>query len=270
MSPRPSTASKEKKLAGKVAKIMRAVKKLEKYGTNDAGSYSFTRATDVFEQVRDRLFADGILLMPDEGEPVYVSIETNGGEAHIECRLPVTYTFTDGETELKPRRCNGVGRDHADKALYKAQTGSRKAFLKAVGLMAEETDDPEYEDAAETLDDVAPLKGAGKVPRRERPLTEYEIANIREGMAATGKTEAQLSEMVSQLKAESIESVQNYQFKKLLKWATDGQGTIHAPKPQAVPTQNALPLGRPPEPIEMRIGNKSIQFEPKERATFSV
>lgn len=96
----------------------------------------------------------------------------------------------------------------------------------------------------------------------------YHIENIREGMAATGKTEAQLSEMVGAIaKVAKLEDVKQFHFRELFKWATDGQGTISTPKPQAVATQSALPLRAAPAPIEMRIGNKSIQFQPKDMST---
>src|SRR5579862_9658611 len=141
--PRPKS---EKTLAARVAAVLRGVKKLERKGHNAAGDYDYTRATDVFKAVRDRLFAQGILLLPDEGEPQYVPVQTNGGETLTECRLPVTYTFwASKESSLPPLRCHGVGRTRDEKALYIAQTGAEKAFLKRIGLMAEKIDDPEFD-----------------------------------------------------------------------------------------------------------------------------
>ena len=173
MTPR----SKSQPLAAKVAAVLRSVKKLERQGHNADGDYDYTRASDVFEAVRDKLFAKGILLLPDESEPTYRDIITNGGKAFLECRLSVSYTFTNGTESLDSKRCNGIGRTRDEKALYIAQTGAQKAFLKRVGLMAEVIDDPEFDGSqtAETLDDAAPMKGAGKVRRREQPLREFEI-----------------------------------------------------------------------------------------------
>jgi len=255
-------------LTAKVAAVLRSVKKLERKGHNDQGDYDYTRATDVFKAVRDRLFAQGVLLLPDEGEPVYVSIQTNGGETWTECRLPVTYTFWESkDSSLPPLRCNGVGRTRDEKALYIAQTGAEKAFLKRIGLMAEKIDDPEFDskqsstETTETLDDAAPMR----TPRKEKPLAAYQIDNIREAMANTGKTEEQLSQAVAGIghAAELAQMKQKY-FKELFKWASDGRGTVAPPKPQAVPAQPALPLRTAP-PVELRIGNQTVEFQPKDK-----
>lgn len=291
-------------LTARVAKVFRAVKKLERRGHNPTDDYDYTRATDVFEEVRDRLFADGILMNRDEAEPVYVDKETNSEGWLQECRLRVTYSFTDGESTTAPERCNGVARKvNSDKALYTAQTGADKAFLKRKGLMAEVIDDPEFsEPASETLDDTAPMR----TPRKEKPLAAYQIENIREAAANTGKTDEQLLIEVSRIgHAAELVQVKQKHFKALFTWASDGRGTVSAPKqdhsseaatprkvaanepyavqgvegsqrreltpgtsapkPPAAPDQGALPLRAAPAPIQMKIGAKGIEFEPKEK-----
>jgi hypothetical protein len=266
VSPRPKIPTS---LAAKVAQVLRAVKKLKRKGHNDNGDFDYTRATDVFEAVRSHLFALDVLLLPDEGEPEYLPVETNGGEIWTECRLPVTYTFTDGTTSLPPLRCHGIGRTRDEKCLYVAQTGAEKAFLKRVGLMAEKIDDPEYdgktsrEPAGETLDDAAPMR----TPRKEQPLAAYQIDAVREALGSTGKTDAELSEVVAaRFHAPELAEVKRKHFKELLKWASDGRGTIAAvPKPQAAPDQGALPLRAAGEPIQLKIGSKTVQFEPKNK-----
>lgn len=252
-------------LTARVAKVFRAVKKLERRGHNTDDDYDYTRATDVFEEVRDRLFADGILLQRDEAEPVYVDKDTNGDGWLQECRLRVQYSFTDGESSTEPEHCNGIARKaNSDKALYTAQTGADKAFLKRKGLMAEVIDDPEFEDkpAGESLYDVAPMR----TPRKEKPLAAYQIENIREAVANTGKSAEQLSQAVASIgHAAQLEDTKQKYFKALFTWASDGRGTVAAPKPPAAPDQGALPLRAAPAPIQMKIGSKSIEFEPKEK-----
>jgi hypothetical protein len=264
MSPRPS---KSTTLAGKVASVLRAVKQLERKGHNDDRDFDYTRATDVFKAVRDKLFAQGVLLLPDESEPVYVSIPTNGGETWTECRLSVTYTFWESkDSSLPPLRCNGIGRTPDEKALYIAQTGAEKAFLKRIGLMAEKIDDPEFdhqdESAGETLDDVAPPK----VRRMEKPLTDYQISAIREGMGTAHRSEEELAQAVASIGyADTLTNVKRKYFKALFRWASDGKGTISAPKLEAVPAQPALPLRAAVAPIELRIGNQKVEFLPKDK-----
>lgn len=253
-------------LQKRVAKIFRDVKKLERAGHNKERDYDYTRATDVFEEVRGRMFDAGILLMRDEAPAEYVDRETNGDGLLQECRLVVAYSFDDGTDATKPLRCNGLARDIDDKALYKAQTGADKAFLKRFGLMAEVVDDPEFDGAQEeTLDDVA----APRVSRKEKPLRDFEVENIRQAMLVSGKTEAELSEICAgKFHAADVASVKQKDFKALFKWASDGQGTL-SPKLQAVPDQGKLPLRTAPGPIEMKIGNKSITFEPTRKASYS-
>jgi hypothetical protein len=263
----------KKTIVDKLADVFKAVERLQRVGTNHGHKYPFTRATDVFEAVREGLFSRGVLILPNEDKPEYVAIATsNGGEQITECRLGVAYTFKDATGELGPFKVHGVGRDVEDKALYKAQTGAEKALLKRMGLMAEEVDDPEFDGQAETgketLDDIAPPR----LSRKDKPLIPGQISAIREGVANTQKSAEQLSQAVATIgRAEVLEKVQQRHFLKLLSWATDGQGTLNpAPKPQAAPMQNALPLRAAPAPIEMKIGNKSISFEPKSATTFSV
>jgi len=266
--PRPRA---EKPLAARVAAVLGAVKKLERKGHNSNGDYDYTRATDVFKAVRDRLFALGILLLPDEGEPVYVSIPTNGGELLTECRLPVTYTFWESkDSSLPPLRCHGVGRTKDEKALYIAQTGAEKAFLKRIGLMAEKIDDPEWDGrqhseqygTGESLDDVAPLKGSKR--KREQPIRDFEVAAIENACADTQKKPAEIADvMCARFKVATVPELKRWQFKDALAWASNGAGTL-APKPQAAPAlQGSLPLPRPAPSFEMRVGGKSVEVQPK-------
>lgn len=295
-------------LASRVAKVMRQVEKLQRKGRNQEADYPYPTASEVFEEVRGRLFDAGILLLPDENRPEYLDRETNGGSLMQECRLSVTYTFMDGETSLPPLKGNGNARDLKDKALYKAQTGAQKAFLKHFGLMAEEADDPEFdgdaEQPAESLEDVAPRR----IPRKEKPLTEYQMDAIREGMQVTGKTEEQLSQSVASIGhgAELAQVKQKY-FKDLLRWATDGRGTLtqfsgrngkpsgisesrvkpsvgpkvgHASPPADLSQKDSRPDATPPTPLQMslpkapqaaelRIRNKTIEILPQ-KGVFSL
>jgi len=263
--PRPKTIVP---LTDKIAQAFKAVGKLQRAGTNTKRHYKWTRATDVFEAVRLEFFNRGVLVIHDEGTPEYVAVaQSNGGEQITECRLPVKYSFKDATGEIGPFTVNGIGRDVEDKALYKAQTGAQKALLKRFGLMAEEVDDPEWDGsqapAGETLDDAAPMR----TPRKEQPLAAYQIENIREAMRNTGKTDAQLSQAVASIgHAAQLEDTKKKYFKELFKWASDGRGTVATPKLEAAPDQGALPLRAARDPIQMKIGAKSIEFEPKDKA----
>lgn len=253
-------------LVEKIAQAFEAVGKLQRAGENRTRHYRYTRASDVFEAVRSHLFRRGVLICPTENAPEYLQVgPSNSGEQITECRLQVTYTFRDALEKLEPMVFNGIGRSPDDKCLYMAQTGAQKALLKRFGLMAEETDDPEYDgqqSGEETIEDVMPRK----LPRKEQPLKPYQIEAIREGIAVGGKTEDQLSQAVAAVgHAAELAQVKQKYFKDLFRWASDGKGTVAAPKLTAVPAQEALPLRAAREPIQMKIGAKSIEFEPKEK-----
>jgi hypothetical protein len=263
MSPRPKT---DLPLATKVANVLRAVKRLKRQGHNDDGDYDYTRATDVFSAVRDRLFAQGVLLLPNEGDPVYVPIQTNEGIVLTECRLPVTYTFKDAKEELPPLRCNGIGRTADEKALYIAQTGAEKAFLKRIGLMAEKIDDPEFDrngdheahETGESIDDVAPMR----VPNSQKPVTDSQIRAFNEACAANNKSMPEIVEyLTSAHKASTIAELKRGKpFTDAIRWASNGAGTL-APKPPAL--QGSLPLPRPAPSFEMRVGGRTEVVQPK-------
>lgn len=250
-------------LVDKIAQAFEVVGKLQRAGTNSKRRYRYPRASDVFEAVRAHLFKRGVLICPTEGEPSYVTIgESNGGEQITECRLQITYTVRDALEKLEPIVVNGIGRDVEDKALYKAKTGALKTLLKQIGLMAEEFDDPEWDGqqapAGETLDDAAPMR----IPRKEQPLAAYQIEAVREALASTGKSDAELSQVVAaRFRAAELADVKRKDFKELLKWASDGRGTVSAPKPPAAPDQGALPLRAAPATVEMRIGSKKVEWE---------
>lgn len=256
-------------LVDKIAQAFEAVGKLQRAGTNKTRRYKYPRASDVFEAVRGELFKRRVLICPNESVPEYIAIaQTNGGEQITECRLQMTYTFRDELEKLEPMVVNGVGRDVEDKALYKAKTGALKTLLKQIGLMAEEADDPEWDnqpadETGETLDDAAPMR----TPRKEQPLAAYQIDAVREALGSTGKTDSELSEVVAaRFHAPELTDVKRKHFKELLKWASDGRGTIAAvPKLQAAPDQGALPLRAAGEAIQLKIGSKTVQFEPKDK-----
>lgn len=257
-----------------VARAFKGVEKLARRGKNKARRYPFTYASDVLEAVRDRLLGQDIIIHMTEAEPRYERniTQTNGGESITECNLAVTYTFMNALEKILPMTVNGVARDVEDKALYKAQTGAQKALLKRFGLMAEETDDPEFdhqgEPAGETLDDVAPLRG----PKVPKVVTERQIVAFNEACVNAGKTEQEKSEYLLQThKVASIAELgRGKPFTQAIVWASDGKGTLEPPKPQAVPGQGTLPLRTAPQPIEMKIGNQTVTVEQKNRATFSI
>jgi len=258
--PRPKA---EVPIVTKIAQVFEAVGKLQRNGTHPDG-WKWTRASDVFEAVRDKLFKKGVLILPNESKPEYVPVATsNGGEQITECRLAVTYVFMDANEKLPPITINGTGRDVEDRAIYKAQTGAQKALLKRFGLMVEEWGDPEFDsqgyDGSEQLHDAPPAR----MPDSQ-PVTFKQIRAFNDACAAANKTQEEIiAYLFHQHKATGVKDLKRGKpFTEALKWANSG-GAAPAPKLVAAPVQGKLPMPAPPQsPIELRIGNKTVTVEP--------
>jgi hypothetical protein len=262
-----SRPPKPKSLIEKVCEACDAVGPVAKRGRN--AKYRFQKASDVYAAFRHELFKRKVLMLRNEHTPEYVPIPTNGGGALIECRLGVDFILTDGKDQTEPCRHHGVGRDVEEKALYKAQTGANKYYLKGLGLIADDdADNPEYDGSdhqdatGETLDEVAPMRSPSR--KREQPIRDFEVAAIENACADTDKAPAEIAEvMCTRFKADTVAGLKRYQFKEALAWASNGAGTL-APKPQAAPAlQGTLPLPKLVPSFEMRVGGKTEVIQPK-------
>src|SRR5271165_2456237 len=238
-------------LVTKIARTFAAVERLQRKGEHPRG-FRFTRAHDVFEIVRHKLLDQGILVCPVEGTPVYLSLQSNGGELITECRLQVTYTFQDEKEKLDPPLViNGFGRSVGDEALEIAQTKAQKALLKRFGIMADEQDD-------------APVPNGEHQPDTQRgsdkTVTHAQIRAFNEACVAGNRTADEI--MTYLFHEHQVTGIQHLgrgkPFTMALSWAWGKS----APKPQAAPAlQGTLPMTTLTPPIELRIGNKRSCFQ---------
>ena len=264
-----SRPPKPKTLYERVCAACAAVGPVPKRGRNE--KYPYQLAAHVAAEFRQHLFKNGVLLLADQGTPEYVTTPTNGGEQLTECRLSVKFILTDGKETIGPHTYHGVGRDLEDKALYKATTGAQKYYLRGLGLIPDEEDDAEYDGphagpvAGETGEAA---RAPRRIPKREQPIRVFEIHALQDAFADTQKSEQEVSEaMLTRFKVVKVCDLRRWQFKDALAWASNGAGTI-APKPQAAPAlQNRLPLPAPP--VEMRIGQKTVQI-PAQKDSFAL
>lgn len=158
-----------RELVKKITEACNEVKPVEKRGDNKFHGYKYQKASDVAKAFRHALFSRGVLLLPDEEDPVYVDKPTRDGGKWTECHLKVIYEMTDGEASKFIRR-NGVGLDSGDKALAKAQTAAEKSFLKRLGLIPDEREDPEADtsvDEAFAEQEQLPLPPQAAAPASE-------------------------------------------------------------------------------------------------------
>jgi len=242
-------------LVTKIARTFAAVERLQRKGEHPRG-FRFTRAHDVFEIVRHKLLDQGILVCPVEGTPVYLSLQSNGGELITECRLQVTYTFQDEKEKLDPPLViNGFGRSVGDEALEIAQTKAQKALLKRFGIMADEQDDAPMPTGEQPDDSHVRNQDA-------KPVTMPQIKVFNEACVESGRTSEEI--MTYLFHEHHVTGIQHLSrgkpFTEAMRWANRKT----PPKPQAAPAlQGKLQMTTPAPPIELRIGNKTVSVEPK-------
>lgn len=134
-------------LIKKLAEACNAVGGVEKKGRNQAQNYDYVKAADVAKAIRHELFSRGVVIIPFEHAPEFAALfTTKSGGTMRECKLRVTYHIMDAETGGSMSfDAYGIAMDSGDKAIYKAKTGALKYFLRGLGLIPDEADDPENE-----------------------------------------------------------------------------------------------------------------------------
>ena len=117
-------------LAEKVAEAVLKIGDLEKKGDN--GEFTWLRASDLFREVRNRLFPLGISISQTRiiemrREQPYLTVNE---DIVSEVYVAVEYKLTDGKETLLMQSA-GVGQDYKGHALSIALTDSLKSLFKA-------------------------------------------------------------------------------------------------------------------------------------------
>jgi len=210
-------------LVEKLAEACDSVGGVEKKGRNEAQRYDYVKAADVAKAIRRELFKRGIVIIPDEVECTTKQIQffnAKGEERRSnEVSLKTAYTITDGKETLIMHGF-GIAWDAGDKAIYKAKTGALKYFLRGLGLIPDEKDDPE---ADETIDRaVKGLETNEEFDQRtanEQNLAVFQVSAIEEACKRSGKTEEEVRAYLGLLGEKRIEHLKKGQFAEFLKWA---------------------------------------------------
>lgn len=187
-------AMTDKTLVQKLAEACNEVGGIEKKGVNQAQNYKYVKAADVAKALRRELFSRGIVCIPDESKIEWVEHEGNPkpgqerGSRMTECRLEVTFNISDGITTLAFRGW-GVARDSGDKAVYKAKTGALKYFLRGLGILPDEKDDPE---ADESVDKAFRESSTEKATKEKPLLNDTQQRAFWSAVKAGAKTEPEV------------------------------------------------------------------------------
>lgn len=204
-------------LVSKLAEACDAVGGVEKKGRNQAQGYDYIKAADVAKAIRHELFNRGIVIIPNEVECVTERIEfvnARGETRHSnEVKLKTCYVITDGSDKIEMYGY-GIAWDSGDKAIYKAKTGALKYFLRGLGLIPDEKDDPEADTETES-----------RIATATKRFEDARIsaANIRRFWTEarkTGKTNEQVAAYLADLGHSQTEHLRQSEYQAALDWAS--------------------------------------------------
>lgn len=198
-------------LAKQLAEVCDTLMGLRKLGEYNSG-YKYLRILDLANALRGELFQRGILIIPNDLECFCESWQSQEfpDRRWTEYQVHTEFVITDGISKFY--YCSyGVGRDMDGKALFIAQTGALKAFLKRLGLIFGEWDDPEVE-------------VGGDRPRREIAANaSYQERAWTSALRDSGKTPAQIRDYFTtafglDVTSDSITSLPRKDFDVAMKW----------------------------------------------------
>jgi hypothetical protein len=237
-------------LVKKLAEAMEKVGGVEKKGRNQAQSYDYVKAADVAKALRHELFQRGIVIIPDEVECLNKQLtftNAKGDQRQVnEVQVKTAYHITDG-SETLTMSGYGIAWDSGDKAIYKAKTGALKYFLRGLGLVPDEKDDPE---ADESVDKVLVDKKAEKSYKKDyekrtadqaRKITPSEAKVFWAAVKKGGKTDDQVKAYFKSLKIDRTEAMLYTDFDGCLKWASGMEIDLTATLKKSVEVTHNFP-----------------------------
>lgn len=238
--PEQSSTDSVKSLVTKLTEACNAVGGIEKKGTNESQRYKYMKAADVAKALRRELFTRHIMLIADEKEFTQTGVVTTKMGAELrEFTLRVDYHILDGDSgEKLIVGAFGVAMDSGDKSVYKAKTGALKYFLRGLGLIPDEKDDPEADEKVDKALEVNPELLA-KMKKQER-ITQEQVTKVWEAMKRTGRTELELVAKLAAKKLTQLEQVTQELFPAVINWANGAPQAIREYPPLAVIEQKDL------------------------------
>lgn len=214
-----------KSLIAKLAEACNAVGGVEKKGRNDFQKYAYVKAADIAKAIRRELFSRGILVLIEEKEwKVDRVIKTNSGADVPVMLLHAEITFRDEKDSLGPFSAYATAFDSGDKAIYKAKTGLLKYALRGIGLIPDEKDDTEFDEAVDeqTNDpegqDFADIRKSQ--PKKRGKIADYQVRSWDAACHASGKTAEQIAKYLRvRWSTASVTELTPEDFKEAIKWA---------------------------------------------------
>lgn len=237
-------------LAAKIAAAVDAIGGIEKKGSNEHYHYKFVRSCDVAKAFRHELFSRGVIVTPDEKELQERQVQTLGGALMNYVNLKIEYTLRDTESaETIICAAYGSAMDTGDKAIYKAKTGAQKYFLRQLGIVPDEKDDPEADPEVDDFTDARSLAAATPKAKRGKSskVADYQMRAFDSACHATGKTADQIAAYLrTKCNAASVADINRTDFQDAIKWALGKEAladtlkvSVQSVKTQGTPANGA-------------------------------
>jgi hypothetical protein len=196
-----------KSIATNLVEACAAVSKVKKLGNN--GEYSYLRIVDIADALREEIFSRGILIIPNDIECNVAKFKVPdsdnaalSGRVITEVRIKTQFTITDGKQSLVFIGY-GVGRDMDGKALFAAQTGALKSWLKRLALIFGDRDDPEVE--ARTAPQTQQEQD-DELPRQKLAQARYQSRAWSAALATCGRTQTEIETLLSEAMGRPVTS----------------------------------------------------------------
>lgn len=220
-----------KSLVDKLAEACDAVGGIDKKGHNERQNYKYVKAADVAKAFRHQLFKRGVILEANEKSLEERDVETNSGNFMRYVKLTVEYSLRDNSGVLGPYTHHATAMDSGDKAAYKAKTGCQKYFLRGLGLIPDEKDDPEADTKVDEYTEPKLAKALARSEKKQDQSTR-QIAAFNSACKSNDRTDAQKTiYLMKRWNRGSAADLTPEELEIAIKWAT---GTLEEDIAQTV------------------------------------
>jgi hypothetical protein len=178
-------------IAERLVEALKDLPPILKQGDN--GEYSYLRILDIANALRAELLSRGLLIIPNDTHCEQKHFRSDlPGRWYTDFSVKTEFTVTDGRSR-ETFSAYGSGRDMDGHALAIAQTGALKSWLKRLGLIFGELDDPEIEASAP----LTRTAQAAHYPREAERLTQYRERAWAEAIERSGQSREQIETHLS-------------------------------------------------------------------------
>jgi hypothetical protein len=238
-------------LVRKLAQACNAASGVDKKGKGD--HYNWVRWAEVAGALRHELFKRRVILTSEELECETKLWKAMTGAIFRHVTLKVKFTLRDGDSgETLDFIHYGIAMDAADKAIYKAKTGALKYFLKGLGLLPDERDDPEADETINDHTDPRLYQREKEFETRtkgQKRIAAYQQRAFDAACHSSGKTAAQVAEFLkAQFRCASVADIMKSEFDAAMAWAARSEPDYTATLAASVEAKkaNGAAQGEPP------------------------